>query len=263
MRRVTVIAVALGVGIGVTAGTGAAGAGEGPLFGAQWARGHTLPLPWGVGLTVYEQRQGYDIDRLAVGVPGFEGLPTERLDIANRLREVNVQLDAWLLPFLNVMLLGGQIDGRTVVDFSDLVLPIPLDRITINYDGEVYGGGVTLAAGTERLFGSLNAVWTRTSLSGDFDSEADAFVVAPRVGLHDDRGALWLGAMYQRADEHHSGTVALPFIGPVPFEVELSQESEWNGLIGAHAALDAHWNVELEGGFGDRKSASATVTYRF
>jgi hypothetical protein len=69
--------------------------------------------------------------------------------------------------------------------------------------------------------------------------------------------------MYQRADEHHSGTVALPFIGLVPFSVELSQDNEWNGLLGAHAALDTHWNLELEGGFGDRKSVSATVTYRF
>lgn len=263
MRRVTVIAMALGVGIGGTIGAGAARAGEGPLFGAQWAQGTTLPLPWGAGLTVYEQRQPYRIDRLSVGIPGFDSLPIDRLDVTNRLREVNLQLDVWLLPFLNVMLIGGEVDGRTVVDFSDLTLPFPLDRVSINYDGEVYGGGVTLAAGTELLFGSVNVVWTRTSLSGDFDSEADALVAAPRVGLHDDRGAIWIGAMYQQTDEHHAGTIALPFVGPVPFAVELSQESDWNGLVGAHAALDEHWNLELEGGFGDRRTASATVTYRF
>jgi len=263
VRRVTGIALALGMGIGLAAGAGAARAGEGALFGSQWAQGRTVPLPWGAGLTVYEQRQGYKIDRLAVGVPGFDTLPTERLGIDNRIRELNVQLDAWLFPFLNVMVLGGQIDGRTVVDFSDVALPFPLDRVSINYDGEVYGGGLTLVAGTERLFASVNTVWTRTSLSGDFDSSADAFVAAPRVGLHDDRGSLWVGAMYQRADEHHVGTIALPFIGPVPFELELSQENEWNGLVGVHADLDGHWNLELEGGFGDRTSASATVVYRF
>src|SRR5512145_214888 len=89
----------------VSAGAGAAGA-DGPVWGKDWAAGQTLPLPFGVGITVYEQHQDYTITSLVVGVPGFESLPTDRLDIDNRIREVNVKLDAWLLPFLNVFLMG-------------------------------------------------------------------------------------------------------------------------------------------------------------
>jgi len=236
---------------------------DGPLFGKDWAGGRELPLPFGVGLTIYEQNQGYSLDRLSVGVPGFEQLPLGALEIDNRIREVNVKADAWLFPFLDVYLLGGKLRGQTVVDFSAVPLQVPLGRVRINYDGEVYGGGATAVLGTERVFGSLSAVWTKTSLSGDFDSSAKAFVLSPRAGVHGGRGSLWLGVMYQQADESHTGIVSIPFVGRVPFSVSLSQENAWNGLIGMEAGLDEHWHMELEGGFGNRTSATATVAYRF
>jgi len=262
VRRVSTWACAVLVGIGCLAVPEIARA-DGPLFGKGMAAGHQLPLPFGVGLTVYSQNQDYALDRLSVGVPGFENLPLDALGIDNRIRELNVKLDAWLLPFLDVFVLGGQLDGKTVVDFSAAQLPIPIGRVTINYDGEVYGGGATGVFGTERAFGSLTAVWTRTNLSGDFNSEAEAFVLAPRFGLNGGRGSMWVGAMYQQADEKHSGIIAIPFIGLVPFAVELSQQDDWNGLIGAQVGLDEHWFMELEGGFGGRSAATMIVSYRF
>ncbi|HSM14159.1 MAG TPA: hypothetical protein VLA66_08825 [Thermoanaerobaculia bacterium] len=250
------------VGVACLAVPGIARA-EGPLFGKDLAAGHQLPLPFGIGLTVYSQNQEYTLDSLSVGVPGFENLPLDALGIDNRLHELNVKFDAWLFPFLNVFALGGRLDGKTVVDFSDAGLPIPIGRVTINYDGEVYGGGATGVFGTERVFGSLTAVWTQSSLSGDFDSEAEAFVLSPRFGLVGGRGSVWLGAMYQQADEKHSGRIAIPFVGVVPFAVELSQKDDWNGLIGAQVGLDEHWFLELEGGFGSRTAATMTTSFRF
>ena len=258
MAAPAVVCVAI-IAAGVAAPVGA----QGPVWGRQWTGGQTFPLPFGAGLTLYEQRQEYGVDRLAVGLPGFEGLPTGALEIDNRLRELNLKLDAWLLPFLNVFLIGGKLDGRTVVDFGGLQLPIPLGRVAIDFDGEVYGGGAVFAWGTERAFATLTPIWTETSLSGNFDSTLEALVVAPRFGLHDTRGSIWVGAMYQRAEESHSGTIVLPFVGAVPFAIDLVEEEEWNGLLGATVALDSHWHLELEGGFGGRESASATVTYRF
>ena len=69
--------------------------------------------------------------------------------------------------------------------------------------------------------------------------------------------------MYQSAEESHSGVIALPVVGGVPFAVELSESDAWNGLVGLAVELDSHWNLELEGGFGDRKAATASVTWRF
>ncbi len=258
VQRVAIVAAIAGA-LGFAAGAHAGG----PPFGAALADGKSMPLPYGISLTLYDQRQSYSLDRLVLGIPGFDNLPLERLTIDNHITESDVQMDVWLFPFLNVFGMIGNLDGRTDVDFSRLSLPFPFDRVAIDYSGEVYGVGATLAAGGDAWFTSLTAVATKTSLSGDFDSSAKSLVIMPRLGLHDDRGSIWLGAMYLKAEEQHSGIITLPFIGPVPFAVNLKEKNQWNGLAGAHADLAEHWTLELEGGFGARKSASATVAWRF
>jgi len=258
VHRIAILAgvmAALGLAAGAWAG--------GPPFGAALAQGKKLPLPYGIGITLYDQRQDYSLDRLVLGIPGFDSLPLDRLAVDNRITEYDVQMDVWLFPFLNVFALVGNLDGRTDVDFSQLTLPFPLNRVAIDYSGEVYGGGVTLAAGGDAWFASLTTVATNTNLSGDFNSSAKSLVIMPRLGLHDDRGSVWIGAMYLDAQEQHRGIFTLPFLGPVPFDVHLNEKNQWNGLAGAHADLAAHWTLELEGGFGARKSASMTVGWRF
>ncbi|MEO7794837.1 MAG: hypothetical protein ABIV06_08695 [Thermoanaerobaculia bacterium] len=258
-------ALKLAIALGVLAFLGSAPVvrAGGPPFAASLAGGKKLPLPYGIGITVYDQRQDYALDSLTLGIPGFDNLPLDRLAIDNHITDFNAQMDVWLFPFLNVFGLIGTIDGSTEVDFSQLPLPIPLGRVDIDYDGTVYGGGVTLAAGGDLWFTSLTGVATKSDLSGDFDSSARSLVVMPRVGLHNDRGAVWVGAMYLETEEKHRGTIALPFLGPVPFAVELEQKEPWNALAGIHANLGERWTVELEGGFGPRSSASATVGWRF
>jgi hypothetical protein len=186
---------------------------------------------------------------------------------------VNARFDAWLLPYLNVFGILGTLDGETRVDFSGLPVPlaslgIPFDRITIAYDGEVYGAGVVLAGGSDRFFAALTAIATETSLSGDFDSSAQAFIVTPRFGIHGARGALFTGAMYQAVEESHRGTIALPLIPgappiPVPFEVELSQQDDWNWLLGGSYTITPRWVLSAEGGFGDREHVDVALTFRF
>ena len=234
-------------------------------FGQSMAQGHELPLPFGIGVTYYNQNQRYKVDHLEFLLPGAAGISSSQIGIENRIREANVQFDAWLLPYLNVFVMVGQINGHTDVDLGkvNLGLPFSLGKLAVNYSGTQYGGGLTLAAGGEGWFSSLTAVTTTADLGGDFDSKVEALVVMPRVGLVRDRGSVWVGVMYQKADEKHHGVFQLPYIGPVPFAVELSQKNEWNGLVGMHAELAKHWTLELEGGFGSRRSASTTLAYRF
>jgi hypothetical protein len=188
----------------------------------------------------------------------------EAIAIDNGIQEANVQLDAWLFPFLDLFGIAGKIDGRTNVDFTRVAgLPVPLGRLRIDYDGEVYGLGVTLAAGGPRWFGSLTTIWTTESLAGDFESDAEALVVSPRLGLRDERGAFWIGATYQDAQETHRGTIVLPFLGPVGFDVELESHDPWNFQIGAAAALSEHWGLHAEGGLGKRQTAEFGATFRF
>ncbi|MGH7858356.1 MAG: TonB-dependent receptor, partial [Candidatus Binatia bacterium] len=110
-----------------------------------------FPLPFGVSGVYFHQEQEYVIEKLTLGVPGLVGLPTNLLRIDNEIDETNAKFDAWLLPWLNVFGIAGKLDGETNVDFSALgpALQLPFTRLTIEYDGEVYGGGAVVAGGTD------------------------------------------------------------------------------------------------------------------
>ena len=266
MRRSSALGMVL---VSALAFSGPAAAGE-PVWGKEMVDSAEFPLPFGVSAVYFKQEQEYVIEKLTLGVPGLGGLPTNLLQIDNEIDETNFKFDAWLLPWLNVFGIAGKLDGETDVDFSALgpALPLPFTKLTIEYDGEVYGGGAVVAGGNDRFFGSVTAILTNTSLSGDFDSSADAFVLQPRFGVHNRRGALYVGAMYQEATEEHKGTIGLPLIPglppiPVAFEVELRQKDDWNWLAGGTVALAEHWTLQAEAGFGDREHVDIEFAYRF
>jgi len=242
----------------------------GPVWGKDLVRGSDFPPPFGVSAVYYNQKQDYEIDHLTLGIPGFSAVPTGLLRIDNEIDEVNAKFDAWLLPWLDVFGIAGKLDGKTKVDFSAIQAPfgLPFSRIDIDYDGEVYGLGAVFAGGGEHLFGSLTTIATSTSLSGDFDSSAQAFVATPRFGAYNRRGALYVGAMYLKATEEHKGTIGLPLVPglppiPVPFDVKLKQKDDWNWLVGGTAGFGPNWTLQVECGFGNRDHLDVEVGYRF
>ncbi len=76
------------------------------------ARGHKLPMKWGLGFTIYNQNQPYDIVTLEVPLAGLDIGAAEGLEIQNNTDSYHLKFDYWVLPFLNIYLLGGQIDGN-------------------------------------------------------------------------------------------------------------------------------------------------------
>ena len=94
-------------------------------------------------------------------------------------------------------------------------------------------------------------------------SSVSAWVLTPRVGLTFAGAAVWVGAMYQNAEETHQGVWEMPYLGAVPYHVVLEQADPWNYQIGMIAGLSEHWNLTFKGGFGNRKSALAALEYRF
>jgi len=232
-------------------------------FGKSLAGGEELPLPFGVGLTVYGQTQDYGLKKLAFDFPGLSVDPGV-IGVDNSIQEMNIQLDVWIFPFLNLFGILGSVDGITNVDLSGVQgLPFSLGRLRIDYDGEVYGVGANLVAGGQGWFASLTTIWTQENLSGDFESDVQAWIITPRLGLRDDRGAVWIGATYQDVEETHQGTIVLPFVGPVAFDVELEAKDAWNIQIGAATEISKHWHLHVEGGFAQRLSAEFGATARF
>ena len=75
------------------------------------------------------------------------GLDTSTMDVENDVTQMGAQLEVWLLPFLQVYGVIGQVDGETEVDMSKnpVAAGLGLNKMNVDYDGMVYGIGATLA----------------------------------------------------------------------------------------------------------------------
>ena len=214
-------------------------------LGRSWAGDQELPLPFGLGVTYYWQQQDYTLARLTanVGNTPLNFVHPDGIDVANRTAEEHVKCDAWLLPFLNVFGMIGAVEARTEVRFGGpIASAMGTNSLSLDYSGTVFGGGATLAAGVRRLFGVVTATYTATSLK-QTDASVNAWVVTPRVGVSFPEfcGArtlsMYAGAMYQKTDERHSGTMVVPGIGSVEYDVDLQEKDEWNYLAGVSAEI--------------------------
>lgn len=227
------------------------------------SQGYRLPKQWGVSVAYYRQSQPYELDSLTLGLPGFDPALANNLSVDNTTRTPHAAFDYWLLPYLNVQVLAGSIDGETEVKLSQLNVGIPLGDIIIDYKGFFYGAGFTLAAGSERYFATITTGYTSCKLD-NADSSVSAWVFTPRIGANFGRAsAVYVGAMYQVPEENHSGIQPIAGIGNVPYEVSLTAKDRWNYVAGVNLGLAEHWVLTVEGGFGDRDAVLGTLTYRW
>ncbi|HIL73369.1 MAG TPA: hypothetical protein EYG44_03995 [Verrucomicrobia bacterium] len=279
----TIIAAAVAVAFTTTAQ--ADGLSDSLPLGKSLAAGKELPLPIGVSVNVFFMEQNMEAQSISIDIPPLPlptglvqlppGLPATTDKLESRATSTTAKLDAWLLPFLNVYGVAGYVDGETVASgFSVAGLPPALSSLlpnsfSIAYSGPVYGAGVTLAAGYNQYFVSLDANYIESDLDIG-DSTIEAFVVSPRVGVTGKfgglEGSLYVGAMYQEIDENQNGTVNFPVMGqslPVGYNVISQPEDNWNYLVGANLKASESWNYGIEVGFSDRTHVMATLNYRF
>ena len=106
-----------------------------------------IPNPFGIGLSFYNQSQPYEITSLEVQFPGFDPSLLSDFDVDNQTTSYHLRFDYWILPFLNIFGLVGDLDGRTRVNVGelDIGLPIDLGELTIDTSGTTYGVGLVLA----------------------------------------------------------------------------------------------------------------------
>jgi len=226
--------------------------------------GIVLPPKLGLSVVYYTQDQKYDISSLSFEFPGIDPAEVNGLDVDNTTQTLHAQIDYWVLPFLNLFGFIGTIDGSTDVNLStlELGLPIPLDRVKINYDGTVYGLGFTLAGGWDQYFSSFTYEYTSTDLDVS-TTDITAWVATLKLGLTYERGAVWIGTMYQNVDETDKGVFTIPYLGEIPFEAKLEAKNPWNALLGASLGMGKHWVGTVEVGAIGRMHLLASLAYRF
>jgi hypothetical protein len=227
-----------------------------------------LPRPWGISLDYYTMKQDYKIKDLQFSLPGAIIDDPSKLGVKNNLDYYDFKADVWLFPFLNIFGTVGKVDATTTVDFSSVVItglpvPIQLGEMDVDYDGTVWGAGFTLAYGGDAWFTSLTTTFTHSKISGDFDSTVDSTSIQPRVGFVKEGWLGWVGGMWLDVDEKHEGIFELPFIGAVPFAVELETSNKWGWAVGTAYYFSDKANMTIEYGFGDRNYTLVNVNYRF
>ena len=75
-----------------------------------------LPRPWGISIDFYTMDQDYDIKDLQFALPGISLGDPSQIEVTNEVMHYDIQADVWLLPFLNVFGLIGQVNSDTLVD---------------------------------------------------------------------------------------------------------------------------------------------------
>ena len=236
-----------------------------------------LPLPFGVSVLYLWQEQEYDVTGLRASaggfpVPGFGPAAIPRIE--NEVQEVNAKFDWWALPWLNLHAVFGGLDGQADADLAPFIRPLlgGVGRIEVDYDGIVYGGGITVAGGYGNFFASLTANYTWADvdledglgLSLDDPNGIETLVVVPRIGWRFERGAIWAGGYYQFTEHTQSGSFRLPPpIGTIQFQADVEDEAPWSYVVGGEYRISDQWILSAEIGFGDRTQVLLGTSYRF
>ncbi|HUL02232.1 MAG TPA: hypothetical protein VLV16_03250 [Gemmatimonadales bacterium] len=236
-----------------------------PIWGRKaLERGIHLPLPLGFNIGYYHMTQDIEISNLGVGF----NKPPQPVDFitfqrANaELSLINLRVDLWVLPFLNVYGVVGSGSGHTTVQIAE---PVAFTT-TADFDGANAGLGLTGVYGVKNYFGvaDFNHQWGFSSLLA---APVPANIFSMRLGRRfrvgearkQQRATLWVGAMYQVLKSETNGSIKLSDVLPSGTDSLFNdyQNSPWYmGLNKAQQALVDEFVQRIQGGLD-----TTTVNY--
>jgi lipid-binding SYLF domain-containing protein len=261
-------------------------------------QGYDLPLPYGIGLTYADVDQLQLLEELQVGINGSEIIPFDFVSFENARSLSNsysLKADAWILPFMNVYIMLGRLDGHAEIDIDldgngmlehlditcegfppsplcplleDKTFTLPL--IKASFDGTTYGAWATFAAGWKGWFVAVPVNFTYADMS-DSDTDGINYTVTPRFGKTLNLGrngnlSLFAGGNYLDSDLTIDGTAETPD-GLLSFDYIIDQQNKdkWNALIGFNWDINKSlsWSAEYNGFIGSRDAFITSVNWRF
>lgn len=259
--------------------------------------GYDLPLPYGIGITYADVNQDMFLGALQVGINGGAKESFDWVSFENASADsesVQLKLDAWLFPFMNVFGLVGKVRGKAPLDVLidgngmldqlgiDCSTPPPNPQCAILQDknfklsiqapfsGNTYGIGTVLAGGWNNWFVAIPFNVTYADMDTT-DTDGLAITVTPRFGRVINLGgagnlALYAGGNYLNAELTVTGTVSDPgnnFV--VDYTIEQKNADEWNLLLGGNWDINKRWSwsAEYNGFIGSREAFISSITLRF
>ncbi|MEL4306641.1 hypothetical protein [Joostella sp. CR20] len=158
-----------------------------PIYGDRVQQtGHDLPLPFGVMVNYIGQDTKLNIDNIALRLNNSDFVDMDFLEFEtfeNTANLVNVRLEAWLFPFLNVYGLYAHSESNNAIK---LIHPFELE-IPTNPSADTFGLGTVLAYGTGNYFAvfNFNATWSDvSSLDENVFGTVTSFRIGRSFGFH-------------------------------------------------------------------------------
>jgi hypothetical protein len=260
-----------------------------PIWGMDKAEeyGFEPPMPIGLSFTFFAEKEGFSMPDLKVGrhgtmldLGGLVRVPDIKISESAKL----LRLDGWVLPFLDLYAVVGDVRGYGNIDLEPAFLPrkfSPKYNLRVDYEGPTVGVGGTLAAGFKpfkprptTLFALADLNVTETFL--DFQRVVTSLdpvtvtVLNLRGGMRDrilrtsSVGdmylSVWGGTMWEGVQKVMSGSVS---ILDLDFQGTLESVNQWNPIVGAGLEVGKHIDIMFDVGFGDRQSLMLSATFRF
>lgn len=248
--------------------------------------GHELPNPYGIAVMATQAHQRPVLSGFSANLNGLaiEGLAFE--STAAETEGLQLKLDAWVLPFLNVYVAGGKLKGK-----ADVSLSLEGDAAALlgalspscascsgldlqaTYKGETMTVGFTAFGSWGQYFVALPVAYTWSDID-ILTSHVGTVTVGPRFGTYyvSDWGnaAVYAGGSHMSVGKGIQGSVDLNAVFPgmssmpVDFALDYKLPNTWSYVLGFDWAIDKHWNVQGEGNVGDSyKTLISSLTYRF
>jgi hypothetical protein len=225
-----------------------------PLMGEEATkRGIELPLPFGAGVVFYHLDRAIQITDVRVGRNGAPPASVSdfaQLSSSSRVDNLNLKLDAWILPFVNVYAIAGYVWNESDTKIRVTLPPVlpngsPREQevtVPTSIEGSVGGLGITLAGGYGPYFMTYDANFAEADLG--FDNRFKAVVSSIRGGWNGKAGSRPLRAWASVTDWNTfataTGTIADPDGGTLSFEVDQGPAYRYTYGVGSQYAA-ARW----------------------
>lgn len=194
--------------------------------------GHDLPLPFGINVDIFWQRQDVEVKELDLGfsahtLQDFDFIEIEQ--VTSTAYFLDTRVDLWVLPFVNVYYLLGF--GKTENDVK-VTAPFAFET-SANFTGWTYGPGITFAFGVPPYWLHADWSWSWSDLE-NLKDPTFTNVFTARLGRELSLGTsktirLWVGAMHQEISDETRGSILLSEVITDEIMVEFANywETEW------------------------------------
>lgn len=248
-----------------------------PLLGQKAIdAGEEIPLPFGISVAYYYVNRDIDVKSVSASLNDNPVQSVDdfvNFDVETTVHTGTMRADVWLLPFLNIYGLFGQIDNTSKIK-AEFNLPDGgggTTNVTLNADGGFQGStaglGTVLAAGYNDFFMTLDANYIISELGDSFNTKFRGQIYNARAGWkgkidgHNTR--IWIGATYWDTEREMSGSIGEK-PAKINFKVVQKPVNPGNASIGFNYEFTDHVNIvaDLGSNFEDATIFLLSLNYR-